>query len=108
MKATMRLYPAAPLLPPHESAEDCWVGGYHIPAGTQVFVNVWKIHRDPHVWSEPTEFRPERFITSHADIDVRGQHFHYLPFGAGRRACPGINFAFLITHLNPGSAAAGI
>ncbi|XP_058081383.1 cytochrome P450 CYP82D47-like [Magnolia sinica] len=99
IKETMRLYPAAPLLLPHEAAKDCHVGGFHVPAGTQVFFNVWKIHQDPRVWLDPSEFRPERFITSHVDVDVRGQQFEYLPFGSGRRACPGITFAMQVMHL---------
>ncbi|KAL6012487.1 hypothetical protein ACLOJK_002976 [Asimina triloba] len=98
-KETMRLYPAAPLSVPHEAAEDCFVGGYHIPAGTQLLTNIWKLHRDPNVWSDPLEFRPERFLTSHADLDVRGQHFEYIPFGSGRRSCPGISFALQVLHL---------
>ncbi|KAL6012482.1 hypothetical protein ACLOJK_002971 [Asimina triloba] len=100
IKETMRLHPAAPLLLPHEASVDCYVGGFHILPGTRLFVNVWKMHRDPRIWSEPTEFRPERFITSHADMDVRGQHFQYLPFGSGRRACPGVTFALRMMHLN--------
>ncbi|KAL6012488.1 hypothetical protein ACLOJK_002977 [Asimina triloba] len=99
-KETMRLYPAAPLSVPHEAAEDCFVGGYHIPAGTQLLTNIWKLHRDPNVWSDPWEFRPERFLTSHADLDVRGQHFEYIPFGSGRRSCTGISFALQVLHLS--------
>ncbi|KAB1220499.1 Cytochrome P450 82C4 [Morella rubra] len=100
VKETMRLYPSAPLLIPHESSEDCTIAGYHVPAGTRLFVNVSKIHRDPNVWSDPNEFRPERFLTtSQKNVDFRGQSFEYLPFGSGRRVCPGISFALHVMHL---------
>eukprot|EP00262_Sarcandra_glabra_P011849 TRINITY_DN292_c0_g1_i1.p1 TRINITY_DN292_c0_g1~~TRINITY_DN292_c0_g1_i1.p1 ORF type:complete len:533 (-),score=52.84 TRINITY_DN292_c0_g1_i1:198-1565(-) len=98
-KETMRLYPGAPLLVPHEAGEDCNIGGFHVPAGTRLFVNVWKYQRDPHIWSDPSEFRPERFLTTHKDLDFRGQYFEYMPFGSGRRSCPGISFAVQAIHL---------
>ncbi|KAB1220507.1 Cytochrome P450 82A3 [Morella rubra] len=99
VKETMRLYPAAPLSVPHESDEDCTIAGYHVPAGTRLLVNVSKIQRDPNLWSDPSEFRPERFLTTSKDVDLRGQHFEYLPFGSGRRVCPGISFALKVMHL---------
>ncbi|XWS21116.1 hypothetical protein CRYUN_Cryun30bG0027800 [Craigia yunnanensis] len=58
-----------------------------------------QIHRDPHVWSNPSEFRPERFLTTHKDVDVRGQNFELIPFGSGRRMCPGVSFALQILQL---------
>ncbi|KAF7817541.1 cytochrome P450 CYP82D47-like [Senna tora] len=99
LKETMRLYPAAPLAVPHESMEDCTIGGYHIPSGTRLFVNLSKLHRDPKVYPDPLEFRPERFLTTHKDVDVRGHNFELIPFGAGRRMCPGISFALQIMQL---------
>ncbi|KAF8402137.1 hypothetical protein HHK36_013089 [Tetracentron sinense] len=99
VKETLRLYPAGPLSVPREAMEDCHVGGYHVPKGTRLFVNIWKLHRDPRVWSDPCEFRPERFLTSHADVDTRGQHFEYIPFSSGRRSCPGITFGLQVLHL---------
>lgn len=93
IKETLRLHPAGPLLGPHESMEDCTVAGYHIPTGTTLFANLWKIHRDPSIWSNPDEFKPERFLTTHEDVDVKGHHFELLPFGSGRRICPGISLA---------------
>ncbi|KAJ7966682.1 Cytochrome P450 [Quillaja saponaria] len=99
LKETMRLYPAAPISVPHESNEDCTVGGYHVPMGTRLIVNLAKIHRDPRVWADPLEFRPERFLTSHKGIDVRGQNFELIPFGSGRRMCPGISFALQVMEL---------
>ncbi|KAK3039368.1 hypothetical protein RJ639_027617, partial [Escallonia herrerae] len=98
IKETLRLYPASGLLPARESMEDCMVGGYNIPKGTRLVVNLWKIHRDPSVWSDPCEFQPERFLTSHKDVDVRGQHFELIPFGSGRRICPGITLGLHVVH----------
>ncbi|XP_040997515.1 xanthotoxin 5-hydroxylase CYP82C4-like [Juglans microcarpa x Juglans regia] len=99
IKETLRLYPAGPLLGPREAFEDCTVAGYHVPAGTRLVVNVWKIQRDPRVWSNPSTFQPERFTTSHATVDVRGQQFELIPFGSGRRSCPGLSFALQVLHL---------
>ncbi|KAJ4826537.1 hypothetical protein Tsubulata_034974 [Turnera subulata] len=100
IKETLRLYPAGPVSLPHESMEDCTVGGYHIPAGTRLLVNIWKIHRDPRVWSDPAgEFLPERFLTTHKDLDFKGQDFEFIPFGSGRRMCPGISFAHQVLQL---------
>ncbi|KAJ7950310.1 Cytochrome P450 [Quillaja saponaria] len=89
----------APLAAPHESNEDCIVGGYHVSAGTRLMVNLTKIHRDPRVWPDPLEFRPERFLTTHKGVDVRGQDFELIPFGSGRRMCPGVSFALKIMQL---------
>ncbi|XP_026432317.1 cytochrome P450 82C4-like [Papaver somniferum] len=87
VKEAMRLYPVSMRL--LESEEDCTVAGYYVPAGTRLIVNTWKIQRDPRVWSDPSGFRPERFLTSpHKDIDVKGRHFKLTPFGSGRRSCP--------------------
>ncbi|KAJ4701847.1 putative Cytochrome P450 [Melia azedarach] len=99
LKETFRLYPATPLSVPHESLEDCTIAGYHVPAGTRLFVNIPKIHTDPNVWENPCEFQPERFLTTHKDIDVRGQNFELIPFGSGRRGCPGISFALQVLQL---------
>ena len=99
IKESLRLYSAAPLLVPHEAIEDCHVCGYHIPKGTRLLVNAWKLHRDPSVWSNPEEFEPERFLRSHADLDVLGHQFELIPFGSGRRACPGFNMALQMLHL---------
>ncbi|KAG8477816.1 hypothetical protein CXB51_027734 [Gossypium anomalum] len=86
-KETMRLHPVAPMLVPRMTREDCQVDGYDILKGTRALVNVWTIGRDPTVWDNPNEFFPERFIDK--TIDVKGHDFQLLPFGAGRRMCPG-------------------
>lgn len=94
VKETLRLHPPAPLLVPHLSLADCVVDGYHVPSGTRVIVNAWALGRDPGSWEKPEEFLPERFMDggSAAGVDIKGNHFHFLPFGAGRRICPGLNF----------------
>ncbi|GJV90455.1 cytochrome P450 CYP82D47-like protein [Tanacetum coccineum] len=93
IKETLRLYPAAPLSVPHESIEDCVVGGYTITKGTRLLVNISKIQRDPKNWSNPNEFQPQRFLTCQKDLDVEGNHFELIPFGSGRRMCPGYYLA---------------
>ncbi|CAL4931118.1 unnamed protein product [Urochloa decumbens] len=98
VKETMRLHPVAPLLTPRVSREDASVGRYDIPAGTRVLVNVWAIGRDPAVWEAPMEFRPERFIGGDS-VDVKGQDFKLLPFGSGRRMCPGIGLGLKMVHM---------
>lgn len=97
IKEGFRLHPVAPLLLPHESIEDCTLDGFQIPKGSRVLVNVWAIGRDPDVWREPEKFIPERFVES--TIDVRGQNFQLLPFGSGRRSCPGLQLGLTIVHL---------
>lgn len=99
VKETLRLYPAGFLGSPREFTEDCKLADYHIPKGTRLIINLWKTHRDPQVWFDPLEFRPERFLTTHKDFDVKGQNFELIPFGAGRRICPGISFSLHMLHL---------
>ncbi|KAL4318243.1 hypothetical protein GQ457_18G020290 [Hibiscus cannabinus] len=99
VKEALRLYPAAPLSAPREAMEDCTVAGFHVAKGTRLLVNLWKLMRDPNIWENPSEFRPERFLNEHADFDIRGQNFEFIPFGSGRRMCPGVTFAIQILHL---------
>ncbi|KDP20666.1 hypothetical protein JCGZ_03866 [Jatropha curcas] len=100
IKESLRLYPAAPLSVPRVCIEDCVVGGYRIPAGTRLFVHISKIQRDPRVWENPLEFQPERFLTTHKDIDVKGQNYELIPFSTGRRICPGASFALQVLNLS--------
>ena len=96
IKETLRLYPPAPLAGPRQFSEDCTLGGYYVSKGTRLILNLSKIQKDSRIWSNPIEFRPERFLTTH---DPRGKHFEFIPFGAGRRACPGMTFALQMLHL---------
>nr|AJD25155.1 cytochrome P450 CYP71AT91 [Salvia miltiorrhiza] len=97
VKEALRLFPPAPLLLPRESIQSCNINGYAIPAKTLVFVNAWAIARDPNSWENPDEFVPERFLNS--GIDVIGTDFEVIPFGAGRRGCPGIAMGLATVEL---------
>lgn len=95
IKEALRLHPVGPLLVPHLSMANCNIDGYVIPAGTRVFVNAWAIGRDKCFWENAEEFMPERFLDggSAMCVNFKGNDFQYLPFGAGRRMCPGVNLA---------------
>ncbi|GJS97435.1 flavonoid 3'-monooxygenase-like protein [Tanacetum coccineum] len=96
IKETMRLHPVTVILAPHAALQDCKVAGYDIAKGTTIFVNLWAMGRDSNLWDDPECFRPERFLGK--DIDMKGQHFELLPFGSGRRMCPGYNLGLKITR----------
>ena len=98
VKETMRLHPVAPLLVPRLAREDATVDGYDIPAGTRVLVSVWSIGRDPALWDAPEEFMPERFLGS--KLDVKGQDYELLPFGSGRRMCPGYSLGLKVIQVS--------
>ncbi|CAL5435096.1 unnamed protein product [Camellia sinensis] len=97
IKETLRLHPPAPLLLPRESRKPCNIDGYNIPANTQVLVNAWAIGRDPNHWDDAQSFMPERF--QHSSIDFVGNNFEFIPFGAGRRICPGMLFGLANVEL---------
>ncbi|KAK9105671.1 hypothetical protein Scep_022515 [Stephania cephalantha] len=98
IKETMRLHPVGPLLVPHESIEDVKINGYFIPKKSRVLVNVWTIGRDPNAWSKDAEeFNPDRFID--VDIDIHGRDFQLIPFGSGRRKCPGMQLGLVVVQL---------
>ncbi|PIA30307.1 hypothetical protein AQUCO_05600023v1 [Aquilegia coerulea] len=100
IKETLRLHPPAPLLIPHQSMEKVQIQGYDIPAKTTVMINVFALGRDPLGWEEPEKFWPKRFLNGvSASIDFKGLDFQFIPFGAGRRGCPGILFAISILEL---------
>ncbi|KAL7150213.1 hypothetical protein ABFS83_05G095600 [Erythranthe nasuta] len=95
VKETLRLHPPAPLLLPRETTRTCQIRDeksgeiYDVYPKTRVLVNAWAIGRDGSFWKNPNEFDPERFDKN--EVDYRGQHFEFVPFGGGRRICPGIS-----------------
>ena len=97
VKETFRLHPPAPLLLPRHTQADTKIMGYTIPQGSRVFVNVWAMGRDKETWPEPKKFMPERFLGR--TVDLRGGDFDLIPFGAGRRICPGMPLAIRMVHL---------
>ncbi|KAI7750522.1 hypothetical protein M8C21_027950 [Ambrosia artemisiifolia] len=88
VKETLRLYPVVPFLVPRESRDRCVIDGYEIPKKTLVYVNAFAVGRDPKCWERPEVFEPERFMDS--NIDYKGTDFEFIPFGSGRRRCPGM------------------
>ncbi|KAL2497460.1 Flavonoid 3'-monooxygenase [Abeliophyllum distichum] len=96
IKETLRLHPVGPLLVPHFATEDCNVSGYDVSKGTTVIINVWSIGRNPKYWDAPEQYLPERFLDK--KIDMLGQNFALLPFGSGRRRCPGYNLGLKIVR----------
>ncbi|KAK3033296.1 hypothetical protein RJ639_033227 [Escallonia herrerae] len=96
VREMLRLHPPGALMP-RESKEDCEINGFHIPRKTKPFINLWAIGRDPRHWDKPDCFVPDRFEES--SVNYMGANFEYLPFGTGRRMCPGIAFGTITIEL---------
>nr|BAN62871.1 flavonoid 3'-hydroxylase [Dianthus caryophyllus] len=101
IKEVFRLHPSTPLSLPRVANESCEINGYHIPKNTTLLVNVWAIARDPEVWADPLEFKPERFLPGgeKPNVDVKGNDFELIPFGAGRRICAGLSLGLRMVQL---------
>ncbi|KAK6939668.1 Cytochrome P450 [Dillenia turbinata] len=97
IKETLRHYPPTPLLLPHETSKDSVIGGFSVPAGTMVIVNAWAIQRDTKLWEQPTKFIPERFESEDKE------EYSWIPFGTGRRGCPGVGLANRVIGLTLGT-----
>ncbi|XP_020220266.2 beta-amyrin 24-hydroxylase [Cajanus cajan] len=99
VKETLRLHPPTPIFA-REAMRACQVDGYDIPANSTIMISTWAIGRDKSYWDKPLEYNPERFLLADdpgkARIDVRGQYYQLLPFGSGRRSCPGASLALLV------------
>ena len=98
IKEALRLHPPGPLLP-REFQQGCKIGGFYIPEKTTLLINAYVVMRDPNVWEDPEEFKPERFLASSRsgqEDERREQALKFLPFGSGRRGCPGSNLAYMI------------
>ncbi|WCJ37143.1 cytochrome P450 family 71 subfamily B polypeptide 2 [Euphorbia peplus] len=101
VKETLRLHPPGALIP-RQCRERTTIDGYEIHPKTRIIVNAWAIGRDPNTWEEPTKFNPERF--QDCAVDYKGTTFELIPFGAGKRICPGmtlgiINFELFLANL---------
>ncbi|KAK4855582.1 hypothetical protein QYF36_008721 [Acer negundo] len=101
VKETLRLHSPIPLLLPRKSSSNVEICGYVVPEGAQVLVNAWAIGRDGTTWDKPDSFVPERFLG--LDVDVKGRNFEVIPFGAGRRICPGLPLAMRMLYLMLGT-----
>ncbi|KAJ4887908.1 Cytochrome P450 71B11 [Raphanus sativus] len=97
IKEAFRITPLVPLLVPREASKDVKITGYDIPKKTWIHVNIWAVHMNPSVWKDPEAFIPERFMDN--EIDYRGVNFELLPFGSGRRMCPGMSMGLALVHL---------
>jgi cytochrome P450 len=98
LKEALRLYPPVPLSITHVALEDTRVGGFDFVVGTRLSVNIYAIQRDPKWWERPLEFDPERFIKN-PGINPLGSHFQFIPFGTGRRQCPGLTLGLSFVQI---------
>ncbi|KAJ0682731.1 putative geraniol 8-hydroxylase [Helianthus annuus] len=101
IKETLRLHPPVTFLVPHKAITDVEIKGYMVPKDAQIMCNMWAMGQDPNVWSDPQRFEPERFLD--VGIDFKGRDFEFIPFGAGRRMCPGLPLADIMLHLMLGT-----
>uniref|UniRef100_P0DXJ6 Cytochrome P450 monooxygenase 76AD131 n=2 Tax=Lophophora williamsii TaxID=130138 RepID=C7631_LOPWI len=101
VKETLRMHPPTVFLLPRKADSDIDLYGHLVPKNAQVFVNLWAISYDPSTWENPDLFSPERFLDQ--DIDMKGQDFGFIPFGAGRRICPGLTLAYRMLNLMLGT-----
>lgn len=97
LKETFRYHPAGPFLVPHKAAADVEINGYMVPKDAHILINIWAMGRDSSIWSNPESFEPERFLDG--KIDYKGHNFELIPFGSGRRICPGMPLAHPMVHL---------
>lgn len=97
VKETFRLHPPIPMLLPHKPEVNVEICNFMVPKSAQILINVWAMGRESSIWTNPNEFRPERFWES--DIDFKGKDFELIPFGAGRRMCPGLPMASRTIHI---------
>lgn len=98
VKEALRMHAPAPLLSPRECIKNSKIDGYDVYPKTRVLINAWAMGRNPKYWKNPEEFMPERFKDSF-NMDFAGtQNFEYVPFGAGRRICPGMNMGIVLTE----------
>lgn len=100
IKETFRLHPAVPLLVPRETVAACKLGGFDIAPKTRVFINTFAMGRDPEIWESPLEYKPERFESAAGEIDLKDPDYKLLPFGGGRRGCPGYTFALATVQVS--------
>lgn len=108
IKESLRLHPSVPLIL-RQCTEDCKINGYDVKAKSRIMVNAYAIMRDPSLWKDPNEFVPERFLMDSDEkigehvMETKGQNFRFLPFGSGRRGCPGSSFALTVMHATVGA-----
>ncbi|XP_042465304.1 trans-cinnamate 4-monooxygenase-like [Zingiber officinale] len=102
VKETLRLRMAIPLLVPHMNLHDAKLAGFDVPAESKILVNAWWLANNPALWKDPEQFRPERFLQEEAGVEANGNDFRFLPFGVGRRSCPGIVLALPIIGISLG------
>lgn len=91
LKEAMRLYPSVPFIT-RILSEDVKLQSYLVPATTEIFINIYELHRNPNFWPNPDKFDPDRFLPE----NIHNRHpFSYVPFSAGPRNCIGQRFAML-------------